>query len=91
MTREEVLQIVRSEMRHNDLMDMPQGGSVNRDHDGRYHRKHAHIYMDHGNHMYVGDAGSNGSVRQRISSDEYVIEKRISGVWTAGIRITFPT
>jgi len=32
-------------LRHNDLADMPQQGSVNRDHDGRYHRKNFNLYI----------------------------------------------
>ena len=58
LSEDEIRKVVKDELKrfqHNDLMDMPQQGHVNRDHDGRYHRKHANIYMDWGNKMMRGD------------------------------------
>ena len=85
MDRAEVERIVDEKLRrfsHNDLSDMPHQAIVNRDHDGRYHRKHATIYLDVGNYVVFGEPDVDGSFRIKIESGNLEIQVRDSGAWT---------
>ena len=82
LTEQDIIKLVQREIRHNDLMDMPQGGSTNRDHDGRYHRKHAHTYMDIENYIYLGDPATNGSWRIWVTGGQLEFQKLVAGTWT---------
>ena len=84
ITEQDIKRIVREELRrfqHNDLMDMPQQGHVNRDHDGRYHRKHNTIYLDIGSAIVFGDPGTNGNFRIVIQDGYLEVQVRDSGAW----------
>ena len=85
MDAQEVRQIVQEELRrfhHHDLADMPQQAIVNRDHDGRYHRKHAPIYLDIGDRIVFGKPDVNGSFQLIVESGAFEIQVRDSGAWT---------
>ena len=86
LSEDEIRKVVKDELKrfqHNDLMDMPQQGHVNRDHDGRYHRKHANVYLDLGNYIYWGSPATNGSWRATVvSGGELEFQKLVDGTWT---------
>jgi hypothetical protein len=63
-------------MRHNDLDDMPQQGSVNRDHDTRYHRKNTNVNIG-GFTLKVGDDTNNLTVEK----DGTIVFNGTTTVW----------
>ena len=81
----EIRRIVQEELRrfnHNDLGDMPHQAIVNRDHDGRYHRKHATIYLDIGSRIVFGKPDVDGSFQFIVESGAFEIQVRDSDAWT---------
>ena len=68
--------------RHSDIIDMPDWGGQNRDHDGRYHPKNDDVVIPSNLFYYIGDKNTNGSWRIGIVSGKLEVQKRVSGTWT---------